>query len=315
MAQFIADPSLYALIDSIKPAANTAGGVFNPADFIKADWHISPVSGLTGESWRIVYPSNIHPSNIHSLNTGPNIDWLAREQSVQKTQLGVNRRRERKLLRHVAGCYLAPTIIAANQRWLVINWLEGDVVTNEQFIELSANGQLAQLLTRLHHLPPSGYRLDLCAQLIRYARQIDAKRLSPSWLRLHQDFLHLSPPQPLKLAPLHMDIHPGNLLATSTGLKLIDWEYAADGDIALDIAALFCSNGWSAPQQQVFLQHYCCNEQGYHDIERLSRQIRRWLPWVDYLMLMWFEVRWQQSGNSEFLQWAAPLRQRFNLSF
>lgn len=306
MARLSADPSLYALIESIKPSADiTPDGFIKAADFIKADWHISPVSGLTGESWRISYPSN----------SAASINWLAREQSVQKTQLGVDRRRERKLLRHVAGHHLAPTIIAADQHWLVVDWLEGDVVTQAQFIELSSNGQLAQLLTRLHHLPTSGYRLDLHAQLSRYAGQIDTKRLSPSWLRLHQHFLRRSPPQPVKLAPLHMDIHPCNLLATFSGLKLIDWEYAADGDIALEIAALFRGNDWSAPQQQAFLQRYCANEQGYPDIERLSRQIQRWVPWVDYLMLMWFEVRWQQTQDNEFLQWAAPLRRRFNLSF
>ncbi len=293
MARSSADPSLLALIESINPAVKIA------------DCHISPVSGLTGESWRILHRSNI----------GPNMDWLAREQSVQKAQLGVNRRQERKLLQHVASSGLSPVIIAANQRWLVVNWLEGDVVTNKQFIELSNNGQLAQLTARLHHLPASGYRLDLRGQLIRYGRLIDAKRRSPDWWRLQQDFIRQPQPQPVKLAPLHMDIHPGNLLMTPTGLKLIDWEYAADGDIALDIAALFGGNQWSMSQQQTFLQHYCHSEQGYHDIARLSRQIQRWLPWIDYLMLMWFEVRWQQTGNSEFLQWAAPLRQRFNLSF
>lgn len=293
MARSSADPSLLALIESINPAVKIA------------DCHISPVSGLTGESWRILHRSNI----------GPNIDWLAREQSVQKAQLGVNRRQERKLLQHVASSGLSPVIIAANQRWLVVNWLEGDVVTNKQFIELSNNGQLAQLTARLHHLPASGYRLDLRGQLIRYGRLIDAKRRSPDWWRLQHDFIRQPQPQPVKLAPLHMDIHPGNLLMTPTGLKLIDWEYAADGDIALDIAALFGGNQWSMSQQQTFLQHYCYSEQGYHDIARLSRQIQRWLPWIDYLMLMWFEVRWQQTGNSEFLQWAAPLRQRFNLSF
>ncbi|CNI33225.1 thiamine kinase [Yersinia pekkanenii] len=293
MAQSSADPSLFALIASINPAIKIAG------------CHISPVSGLTGESWRI----------SHSSNTGPNIDWLAREQSMQKSQLGVNRRRERKLLRHVAGSHLSPGIIAADQHWLVVNWLEGDVVTDAQFIELSSNGRLAQLLSRLHHLPASGYRFDLRAQLIRYGQLIDPTRGSPAWLRLQRRFLRRPLPQVLKLAPLHMDIHPGNLLTTATGLKLIDWEYAADGDIALDIAALFRGNHWSASQQQVFLQHYCCSEQGYHDIKRLSRQIQRWLPWIDYLMLMWFELRWRQTGDATFLRWGAPLRQRFNLPF
>jgi thiamine kinase len=294
MARSRADSSLFTLIAGINPALKIA------------DCHISLVSGLTGENWHI---------------TAPNINWLVREQSMLKSQLGVNRRRERKLLRHVASSDLSPAIIAANQHWLVINWLEGDVVTDEQFIELADNGRLAQLVACLHHLPASGYRLDVRGQLIRYGQLIDPARCSPGWLRLQRDFLRKPLPQPVKLAPLHMDIHPENLLITSTGLKLIDWEYAADGDIALDIAALFRSNkwfrgnNWSTPQQHRFLQHYCLGEQGYSDIKRLSRQIQRWLPWVDYLMLMWFEVRWQQTGDVSFLQWATPLRQRFNLSF
>ncbi|HFF9525339.1 TPA: phosphotransferase, partial [Serratia marcescens] len=110
----------------------------------------------------------------------------------------------------------------------------------------------------------------------------------------------------------HMDIHPGNLLATGEGLRLIDWEYAADGDVALDIAALFRGNRWAAEAQQRFLQHYA--RQGYHDVARLQVQVQRWLPWVDYLMLLWFEVRWQQSGDAEFLRWGAALRRRFCLS-
>ncbi|AHK21582.1 thiamine kinase [Yersinia similis] len=282
------DSSLSALIANINPAVKTA------------DCHISPVSGLTGESWRI---------------TGPDIDWLAREQSPQKSQLGVNRRRERKFLQHIAGSGLSPAVIAADRRWLVVNWLEGDVVTNEQFVPLASYGQLARLLTRLHHLPASGYRLDLRTQIARYGALIDPARRSPDGVRLQHDFLRRRLPAITKLAPLHMDIHPGNLLATPVGLKLIDWEYAADGDIALEIAALFRGNRWSKLQQQAFLQDYCNYEHGYHDIARLSRQIQQWLPWVDYLMLMWFEVRWQQTADPIFLEWAAPLRQRFNLSF
>ncbi|MEY4475201.1 MAG: thiamine kinase [Pseudomonadota bacterium] len=288
MALSSVDPSLYALMASINPTVKTA------------DYHIRRVSGLTGESWRI---------------TAAGVDCLARERSEGGSRPGVNRHRERKLLQHVVRSGLSPAVIGSNRQWLVINWLKGDVVTNDRFIVLSNKGELAQLLSCLHHLPASGYRLDLHAQLIRYARLIDPKRRSPDWLRLQRGFTRRALPQVLKLAPLHMDVHPGNLLTMADGLKLIDWEYAADGDIALDIAALFRGNNWLAPQQRVFLQHYCRSEHGYHDIDRLSRQIQRWLPWVDYLMLMWFEVRWQQTNDEIFLQGVSPLRQRFNLSF
>jgi aminoglycoside phosphotransferase (APT) family kinase protein len=39
-----------------------------------------------------------------------------------------------------------------------------------------------------------------------------------------------------------MDVHAGNIVHTKAGLRLIDWEYAGDGDIALELAAV-----WIAP--------------------------------------------------------------------
>lgn len=104
-----------------------------------------------------------------------------------------------------------------------------------------------------------------------------------------------------------MDIHAGNVLETPHGLRLIDWEYAADGDIALELAAMVRSNGWNAVQQHALVQRYV-DAGGYRDLVLLQQQVNRWLPWVDYLMLMWFEVRWQQTGELKYCEWAQPLR-------
>ncbi len=49
----------------------------------------------------------------------------------------------------------------------------------------------------------------------------------------------------MRLAPLHMDVHAGNIVHTAGGLRLIDWEYAGDGDIALELAAV-----WMPDNQQ-----------------------------------------------------------------
>ncbi|HID3668398.1 TPA: phosphotransferase, partial [Serratia marcescens] len=239
------------------------------------------------------------------------ITLLARQHSAEKRALGVSRRREARVLRRCAPG-LGPRVFAQNNQWLILEWLEGDVVTDAEFAALNERGELAAMAAELHRRPLSGYRLDLRRQFLRYWPQLDTRRVTPAWLRLQRHFLLSVPPRPLRLAPLHMDIHPGNLLATGEGLRLIDWEYAADGDVALDIAALFRGNGWSAGQQQRFLQHYA--RQGYHDAARLQAQVRGWLPWVDYLMLLWFEVRWQQSGDAEFLRWGAAVRRRLCLS-
>ncbi|RJF58094.1 thiamine kinase [Serratia inhibens] len=284
MAPLPAEAALRRLIESELPAVKTAGCRF------------SPVQGLTGESWRI---------------EGEGVQLLARQQSAEKTALGVSRRREARVLRR-AGEGLGPRVLMQNNQWIILEWLSGDVVTDAYFTHLNQHGDLARLVARLHQRPLSGYLLNLHRQFARYWQQLDRRRLTPAWLRLHQRFLQTRQPSPLKIAPLHMDIHPGNLIAQGEGVRLIDWEYAADGDIALEIAALFRGNAWSAANQQHFLQHY--SQESYKDLPLLSAQVQRWLPWVDYLMLLWFEVRWQQTGDSEFLRWGAVQRRRFCLS-
>jgi len=264
-----------------------------PAVF-SAGCHFSPVSGLTGESWKIETPMR---------------SWLARAQSADKTALGVDRQREKGVLRHVEALDIAPRIQLFSAPWLIVDWLDGEVCDENRICEADLHQHLAPLLVDLHRLKPSGYRLSLHQQFARYWQQIDRRRLMPQWLRLQQRLMRQPMPVPLRLSTLHMDIHPGNLVHDEQKWRLIDWEYAADGDIALELAALFRGNGWSKGQQQRFLTAYiACG--GYQNIVQLKQQIRRWTPWVDYLMLMWFEVRWHQTGEKIYSDGAQPLRER-----
>lgn len=266
-----------------------------PAVF-SAGCHLSPVTGLTGESWKIE-------------TVGQTL--LARMQSADKAALGVNRRREHDLLRHVSPLNIAPQTRLISPPWLVVTWLNGEPCVPEFFSSPHNVERISQRVVALQRLPPSGHRLQLHQQFSRYWQQIDRSRLTPEWLRLHQRFMRQPEPQPLKLAVMHMDIHPGNLVDGEQGLRLIDWEYAADGDVALELAALFRGNGWSGEKQQYFLQAYAAagGYGGNKATRRLQQQIRCWTPWVEYLMLMWFEVRWQQTGDRLFTDWAQPLRE------
>jgi len=278
--------TLLALLQKHLPAVEPAG------------CRLSTVSGLTGESWRI---------------TSPQHDLLARAQSQDKSDLGVERRREAAILRQIDAvalglCALGPSVVLQAPDWLLVEWLEGSTVSAEQWRSDEGQLALARMLTRLHQLPLSGYRLNLRQQLARYWQHIDRRRLTPRWLRLHQKFMRRAPPVPLKLSLVHMDIHPENLVNTAQGIRLIDWEYAADADIALELAALFQGNNFSVAQRQQLLDDYIlCG--GYQDRQRLEQQIARWVPWVNYLMLMWCEVRWQQTQESRYIEWGQPLRQ------
>ncbi len=284
MATSNTENQLRRLLNNRLPAVNTAGCRF------------SPVQGLTGESWRIA---------------GEHVRLLARQQTAEKRALGVSRRREGRALNR-SGQGVGPQVRLQHPDWLIVEWLEGERVDDAVFTALHASGELAAFTARLHKQKRSGYRLDLQRQFAGYWQQIDRQRLTPGWLRWQRYFMQRKMPSPLMLAPLHMDIHAGNLLAQGDRLRLIDWEYAADGDIALELAALFRFNQFLPDAQQHFLSHYV--RHGYTDLPRLASQVRRWMPWVDYLMLMWFEVRWQQCRDPAFLHWGAALYQRFCLS-
>lgn len=274
--------TLSALLQKHLPAVEPAG------------CRLSSVSGLTGESWRISTPQH---------------DLLARAQSQEKSDLGVERHREAAILRQLDAETLGPCVVLQTAGWLFVEWLEGNTVSEELWQSAQGQVALAQMLTCLHQLPPSGYPLNLRQQLSRYWQHIDRRRLTPRWLRLHQQFMRRALPTPLKLALVHMDIHPENLVNTTQGLRLIDWEYAADSDIALELAALFQGNNLSVQQRQQLIDDYIrCG--GYQDRSRLEQQITRWIPWVNYLMLMWCEVRWQQTQESRYIDWGQPLRQK-----
>ncbi|OTA19673.1 hypothetical protein Xbed_02176 [Xenorhabdus beddingii] len=268
-------------------------------DIPAGSWEIRPLTGLTQTSYFIT-------DGVRQM--------VGRAQTSYSKTLGVNRQRENQILRRLSSSRIAPNVMAMNGTWLLLEWLTGTKVDADSLGQPALQQSLAQTLATLHRHSPLGYPLKLKQQIAYQWQQIDRRRLSPRWLRLHKSFMAARMPSALKIAPAHMDVHPDNLLMTEEGLKLIDWEYAADVDIGFSLAVLFKGNQWDERQQHTFLAYYCLQASGYSDSQLLQRQIKRWEPWGRYMMMMWYEVRWQQTGEAQFLSLACPLRHSFNLS-
>ncbi|UQY45710.1 thiamine kinase [Mixta hanseatica] len=269
MAAFSIDPALRALIDQHQPAASSAGSFY-------------PLNGLTGLSGKVVSGQQ---------------RWLARRIPQQPIPF-ISRRREWHLLRRLTASGLAPHALAINQRWLLLEWLPGETLSPAAF--LARQPELLALLTRLHHQPLSGYRLRLLPLLQHYWQQ--CRQRNPRWLRRLRQLTRQGEPAPLRLGLLHMDIHPGNLLAHPDGLRLIDWEYAADGDIALELAAIIGGNALNAAQHTALLADYA--RANRLEVSVLAQQVRRWQPWLHLLMASWYQLRWEQSGDPALHQLA-----------
>ncbi|KFX07861.1 thiamine kinase [Pectobacterium betavasculorum] len=262
-----------------------------------ADIRFELIGGLSSKSWR-----------IH----GAGIEWLARRQSSAERKMGVDRQRECALLRKMSAIGLAPHPLLWRDGWLIVEWVPGRIATTDEFLMMLANGEVASILSQLHRQPLSGYPLDLKTLFAQHWQLMDPHRRSPALLRAHHHFQRAALPTSMALAPLHLDVHAENLLITQQGTMLIDWEYASDGDIAFELAFIVRASQMDSVAQTYFLQSYQRHRRGF-SVSRLQQQVKQWFPWVDYLVLMWFEIRWQQTKNPEFLAEIPTLRHRLKL--
>jgi thiamine kinase len=152
------------------------------------------------------------------------------------------------------------------------------------------------MLYHLHRQRRLGWRITLLPLLEQYWQQASPARRTPFWLAQLKRLRKTGEPQPLRLAPLHMDVHAGNIVHTPAGDRLIDWEYAGDGDVALELAAVWTSDDAARGQ---LIQAYA--RAAHIDPRTLARQVLRWRPWVLMLMAGWFEVRLHQSADKQFI--------------
>ncbi|MBB1199680.1 thiamine kinase [Enterobacteriaceae bacterium 89] len=186
---------------------------------------------------------------------------------------------------------LAPGVLGLFDGWMAVQYLQGTVPSS-----LPGSQQMATLLHHLHQQPCFGWRVTLFPLLERYWQFASPARRTPQWLRQLKRLRQHGEPRPLRLSPLHMDVHAGNLVDTAAGWRLIDWEYAGDGDVALELAAV-----WSDSEQQRRALIAAYAQIAHLDAELLARQVRRWQPWLQMLMTTWYEYRWQQTGDDQFI--------------
>lgn len=275
---FSIDPRLSRLIKQQFPAAKTAGSFF-------------PLSGLTGLSGKV----ELEGATL-----------LARYQNLQDHIPGVDRRREYHILRKLAGTGLTPEVHGYMDNWLLLSWQTGECLTEAGFRQTLEG--VTECVASLHRQKLSGYRLLVLKLLEQYWQLSRPERRHCGWLQALRRLRKRGEPQPLRLCLLHMDIHAGNIVRGDEGLKLIDWEYASDGDVALELAAITLSNQLSAAQQQEMTEHYASLQK--MDVNVLQRQMLRWQPWLNLLVACWYELRWQRSNEDLFYPLAEQAWQR-----
>ena len=80
----------------------------------------------------------------------------------------------------------------------------------------------------------------------------------------------------------HMDPNPSNWILNNEELHLIDWEYAALGNKAWDLAVFSDTCNLSAEQIELLLNHYQANSNDQFNMARMQ---------MKYLSILWYYVQ------------------------
>lgn len=186
--------------------------------------------------------------------TGPLL-LVVRLNSPFSKALGIDRAREKNILEAISNQGVAPTVYFNNLEILVTEFLEGSCPVD---FKDNINCQAAhlKLLKKIHDIPinlPSFSYLDHCESYWQFLfdRQVDlpvdlAKK-KDGMTRLIEQFESAYPDRKL----CHHDPGANNLIQTSHGLALIDWEYAALGIPTLDFTAAGHRLDRENPAQQI----------------------------------------------------------------
>lgn len=192
--------------------------------------------------------------------------FVLRSQTQRATDFGVNYQQEALLLCHLSPLGFSPKPIYCDENASLLAWIDGDVPTTFRPDLLR---KLARVMSQLHQFAISSENLPLCLDGGQHGvpisfPQLDlAERCQFLWNKLSpekQQALPFSPPfqpiTPFRQALCHHDVHLGNLIEQGERLFLIDWEYAALSDPALDLALFLQANPLTHAEQQQFLKHY-----------------------------------------------------------
>jgi thiamine kinase len=144
---------------------------------------------------------------------------------------------EQRAAAAAADAGVGPAVVAMTAEWLVVEYLAGTHLTALELSRPTVLSELAGLLRRWHSSAVSLPEVELSEARHRYLQGVAPDRvpdgLLPAVVAADGMEQRLASTQPLRL-PAHLDV-TANVVATTAGLRLIDFEYAGAADPAREL--------------------------------------------------------------------------------
>ncbi|MEZ9526317.1 phosphotransferase [Enterovibrio norvegicus] len=213
--------------------------------------------------------------------------YVWRPQGEGARVFGANREHEFNalVLGYDAGLTSKPVCVIPEG--LLTAWIDGDVLDSAD-VET-----VMPLLARIHEMTPPTNTFDPFEKAQHYFAHLIDSAKTDRVTKVHAHFQRHAFKSGLALTMCHYDLGYYNLIKTSNGqLSVIDWEYAALGDPALDIVMTAFANDIKL---STAVNHYCAHRR-IDDVAHWMNVCEKWEPVAKYLGLLWFLLGYELYG-------------------
>jgi len=285
-------------------------------------WHgseirIQPIAaGLTNQNFMVEVDGHPHFVRL----PGPSTELLA-----------VDRANELHNTRAAAAAGVGPRVLTRDPSSgaLVLEWIDGQTMSNEAFSEPGTPARIAEALRRLHGGPRFRDDFDMSRLTERYLRVVDERSI-----RIPAGYLDRMPlvarietalaAHPRPTVPCHNDLLAENYLDDGQRLWIVDYEYSGNNDPTFELGNTAQELGFDAARQDELCASYFGPERFAREGQALLARMRLqmimsdvgWTLWaaiqaaissIDYDFWGWAEERWGRASTAldapEFGTW------------
>jgi len=217
----------------------------------------------------------------------------------------ISRHEEYQVLSAIERLGIGPSPIVVNEQGLLVEWVAGDTLYEGLDIDDLLKTLISVHLVNTARLPLKPFSFS--ARVDHNRLQLNAAHQTEVYSNIYKEWRTTPSISSIDLSLCHFDLGGYNLVESSDGIKIIDWEYAAIADPRLDLT-LTISVADASVQETV--EKYC-QLRGIHDVQPWLDGVEAWLPRSRMMAMLWYLLAHQLWGDESYLREAEALSHTF----
>ncbi|WED20822.1 phosphotransferase [Vibrio sp. JC009] len=249
--------------------------------------------GLTNRCWKV------------TSTQGESFVW--RPVSAASHAFGISRMKEHRLLESLEECHLAPDAAYLNHAGLLVEWIEEDDPDSSFPV---GEIELVSTLARIHSVDIHSKPIPLfsyTAKVDGYWHQLKSKPVEKEFEEIYLSYREQPIIEPVEPTLCHMDLGIYNLIMTSKGIRVIDWEYAGVADPRMDLAMTIDISEIDMPRA---VENYC-KIRRIEDTGAWLVGINQWMPRNRMMAMLWYLIGHQIWQDERYLEEAHRIKLKF----